>query len=104
MKLVALMSIVEYSDALKKILVKEEVSVFSEIDIEGFRLDTRKSIEENWFSATQMDGIYSSLYFAFVYDEKAKSLLKAVQSYNEENSENNLNPIRGFLLNVEDHV
>ena len=47
MKLVALMSIVEYSDALKKILVKENVPVFSEIDIDGFRMDTEKSIEEN---------------------------------------------------------
>lgn len=104
MKLVALMSISEYSNALKKILVKEKVPVFSEIDIEGFRVDEDKSIEENWFTASKMASIYSSLYFAFVYEEKAESLFKAVKDYNDKKNGDDLHPLRAFLLNVEDQV
>ncbi|HKJ34877.1 MAG TPA: hypothetical protein VKA34_23845 [Balneolales bacterium] len=101
MKLVALMCIAEYSKDLKKILVKVNVPVFSEIDIDGFRMDTDKSIEENWFTATKMASIYSSLYFAFVNEAKAENLFKAVEEYNKQQNGDNLHPLRAFLLNVE---
>jgi hypothetical protein len=104
MKLVALMCIAEYSDALKKILVKENVPVFSEIDIDGFRMDTEKSLEENWFTATKRSSIYSSLYFAFVEEGKAQSLFNAVEEYNSNQEGDSLHPLRAFQLNVEKQI
>ena len=104
MKLVALMCIAEYSEALKKIIVKEKVPVFSEIDIDGFRMDMDKSIEENWFTASKMASIYSSLYFAFVDENKANSLFKAVEDYNKQKQGDRLHPLRAFQLNVEKQI
>ena len=104
MKLVALMCIAEYSKDLKKILVKENVPVFSEIDIDGFRMDTDKSIEENWFTASKMASIYSSLYFAFVDETIAENLFKAVDEYNKKQKGDDLHPLRAFMLNVEKQI
>lgn len=101
MKLVALMSIEEYSKDLKKLLVSHRIPVFSEMDILGFKTNGEDSVEENWFSAGGEYHIYSALFFAFVGEEKAEELLEAVAEHNQAHEGTDNHPFRAFQLNVE---
>jgi len=98
MKLIALMSIEEYSDVLQKMLVKHKIPVFSGTDVEGYKMTERESLETSWFSGKK-SGVYSHLYFAFVAENKADEVMSAIEVYND--SHETINPLRAFQLNVE---
>ena len=100
MKLIVVMSIAEYSRDVRKILVKQNIPIFSEMEMEGFRVDKEKSIEDNWF-ADRDRGIYSRVYLAFVDSEQADHVLNAVHKYNDDHKDHEMHPLRAFQLNVE---
>ena len=103
MKLIVVMSIAEYSKDVRKILVKQNIPIFSEMEMEGYRVDRDKSIEDNWF-ADRDRGIYSRVYLAFVDNDRADHLLEAVHQYNDDHKDHEMHPLRAFQLNVEKTV
>lgn len=101
MKLIMLMCIEEFARDLRKILLEHQVPIFSETNIDGFRLEEGE-IASNWFSSGGRRGIYSHLFFSFLPAAKAKELMNAVTTYNNQNEAGH--PLRAFLLDVEDQV
>lgn len=101
MKLIAVMSIEEYAGELRKIFSEHRVPVFSETEINGYKLlpDTRAN--DNWF-AGKHTSVYSHIVFAFVEAKKADELLEAIQQYCKQHE--CANPIRAFQLGVEKFV
>jgi len=98
MKLIVLMSIEEYADVLRKILINHRIPVFSETDVDGYKLSESEHLHASWFSGKQ-SGIYSHMFIAFVNEQKSDEVLSAIEVYNE--SHEQLNPLRGFQLDVE---
>ncbi|MGD8427338.1 MAG: hypothetical protein PVH63_06880 [Balneolaceae bacterium] len=101
MKLIMMMCIEEYAKDLRKILLQHQVPIFSETNIDGFKLEEGE-ISSNWFSSGGKRGIYSHLFFSFLAESKTGELMEAVKEYNEQNGDGH--PLRAFLLDVEDHV
>ena len=98
MKMVLIMSVDAYASTLEKLYAEHQIPVFSEMDIQGFRLEETDVSRENWFGGTHT-AVYSKLTFAFVSDEKASELLTAVEDYNHRQSP--ASPIRAFQMQVE---
>ncbi|MGM0589405.1 MAG: hypothetical protein ACQETE_13365 [Bacteroidota bacterium] len=99
MKLIVLMSVEESSDVLEKLLVNHKVPVFSGLNVEGYKMTAREFENESWFSDKGM-GVYSHVYFSFLDEKHADSVLSAIEDYNE-HQEDSPNPLRGFQLDVE---
>jgi glycosidase len=106
MKLLVILSIKEHSDIVRKILVRQNIPVYSETDIRGFRMDNVKETDpSNWF-VSRGETIYSNLFFVFENDESSKRVLEELKKYNKEHesSEYSYNPLHAYRLNVEDSV
>ena len=101
MKMVVIMSVDAYASTLEKMYAEHQVPVFSELNIEGFRLDEPDVSRENWFGRTHT-ALYTKLTFAFVSDDKSTELLAAVDEYNRDQS--GISPIRAFQMQVEKSV
>ena len=98
MKLVVIMSIDAYASILEKVYEEQQIPVYSEMDIKGFRLEGTDAVPTGWFGTTHVP-VYSKLTFAFVSDESADRLLEAIDRYNRE--QELANPIRVFQMKVE---
>lgn len=106
MKLLVILSIEEHSDTVRKMLVRQNIPVYSETDIRGFRMDNvRETDPSNWF-VSRGETIYSTLFFVFNDEESTKGVLEEVRSYNKEHesSEYSYNPLHAYRLNVEESV
>lgn len=101
MKLIAVMSIQEYAGELRKIFSEHRVPVFSETEINGYKLLPETGTKDNWF-AGKHTAVYSHITFAFVESQKADELLEAIQQYCKQHE--CANPIRAFQLGVEKFV
>ncbi|MBX7150141.1 hypothetical protein K1X84_00775 [bacterium] len=101
MKLIAVMSIEEYAGELRKIFSEHRVPVFSETEINGYKLLPEMGEKDNWFSGKHT-AVYSHIVFAFVEAQKADELLSAIQEYCKQRD--CANPIRAFQLSVEKFV
>ena len=101
MKLVAIMSVDAYANVLERVYTEHRIPVFSEMDIQGFRLDDDADVEGNWF-ASGHSPVYSKLTFAFVSEEQAEELLTAIDEVNRKKGLES--PIRAFQLAVEKAV
>lgn len=101
MKLIMLLCIEEYASDLRKILFDHNVSIFSETNIDGFRME-KGDLAENWFSSSGRRGIYSHLFFSFIDPSTARELMAAVEEYNSELE--GTHPLHAFLMDVEDHI
>lgn len=99
MKLIAILSIEDYHPDLGKIFKNLEIPVYSELDMTGFRSEKGNSQAlQNWF-AHKKTGVFSKLSFAFVPENQAEALMKAIEVFNTEKSSKN--PVHAFQLNVE---
>lgn len=106
MKLLVILSIEEYSDAVRKILDRQNIPVYSETEIRGFRLDNEsESDPSNWF-VSRGEAIYSHLFFVFNDEASSKRVIEEVRVYNEEHegAEDAFNPLHAYRLNVEDYA
>ena len=101
MKLIILMSIEEYARDLRKILLDHKVPIFSETNIEGYRLDDGE-IAPSWFPNTSRQGIYSNLFFSFLSASKTDEVMEAIREYNAREGDGH--PLRAFMMNVEEYI
>ncbi|WP_456427273.1 hypothetical protein [Rhodocaloribacter sp.] len=101
MKLVIIMSVEQYAEVLERLYAEHRIPVFSETEVQGYRLDENVRTPLNWFGRAHTP-IYSKLTFAFVSDEKAAELIDAIDAYNREHDLGS--PIRAFQMPVERSV
>jgi hypothetical protein len=97
-KLIAVMSIHEYADELRRLFREHRVPVFSETDIQGYNLHADPPENSNWFADRHVP-VYSHLIFAFTEAGKADELMEAIRKRSSELDPKN--PIRAFQLHVE---
>lgn len=101
MKLLIILSIAEFSDEVRKMMTRNNVPVYSETEMYGFRTEKHKPDIRTWFSQPDK-GIYSTLFFSFQNEETVKQILKEVSKYNEEYEGDRGNPIHAYQVAVED--
>ena len=82
MKLIVIMSVATNAGGLEKLYSEHRVPVFSETDIQGFRLDDTDLEDRGWFGGGHTP-VYSKLSFAFVAENKAAELMAAIQALND---------------------
>ena len=100
MKLIVAMGIEEDTQLLRLIFQEHDVLIYSEAPVEGFRPRAKQTDPANWF-ASNSEGVFSRVVFAFVEDQIAAKLIEAVR---ERNTRDHLrNPLHAFQLKVEDH-
>ena len=98
MKLVVIMSIQESTNMLRKLLTENNVLVFSELEMKGFKRFPMPDKRDNWFAHDQNE-TYSHLVFTVVESEKADELIEAIRRQLQ--GVDNLNPVHAFVTNVE---
>lgn len=100
MKLIGLMSLIQYKDRVRKLFEKHEVQIYSEIEIVGHTSDTIK--QYGWWSFDKEVPRYSTLYFAVVPKEKADGIMQDIHCVSDECDPKH--PLRAFQIDVEKMV
>ncbi|SMO97143.1 hypothetical protein [Gracilimonas mengyeensis] len=100
MKLLIILSIAEFEDEVRALMVKHNVPVYSETEMYGFRTEKHQPDIRSWFSQADQ-GIYSTLFFSFQNEETVKNILAAVKSFNEQVDHNADNPLHAYQIPVE---
>ncbi|MEO9886018.1 MAG: hypothetical protein ABJR05_16275 [Balneola sp.] len=105
MKLLIILSIEEYIDEVRRILVNQRIPIYSETEIRGCRCDTKNKATDltNWFANTDTM-VYSHLFFAFQDKDSVENILSEVDHYNRMHGEEQPNPLHAYQLNVEQSV
>lgn len=101
MKLLIILSIAEFANEVRTMMTKNNVPVYSETEMYGFRTEEHKPDIRTWFSQPDQ-GIYSTLFFSFQDEATVKSILKEVANYNREYKGEHDNPLHAYQLSVED--
>jgi nitrogen regulatory protein PII len=97
MKMIGVMSLEEDKKAIRELLEKHGVQIFSEIDIHGH---TTATIEKYGWFATKTDvPLYSTLCFAIIPEDHAQAIMDDIAKLYQESQSDH--PIRAFQLNVE---
>lgn len=81
MKLIIITAVEEFGPEVKKQLKLNGVQTYSYREVTGFRDSTMDAVETNWF-ATEMNETASLLFFAFVSEAQAESLLVELNRFN----------------------
>jgi len=100
MKLLIILSIAEFSDQVRSMMARNNVPVYSETEMTGFRTDKSKPEIRSWFSQEDK-GVYSILFFSFQNEETVKQILKEVKKYNEDFDGEHDNPLHAYQVAVE---
>lgn len=100
MKLIVIMSLEEYAEALHEIYRNRHIKVFSETDIRGYHHEQSPSsgVALGWFGRA-ISPAYSTLTFAFLHADQADELLDAIATYNRDRNLDH--PVRAFQLPVD---
>lgn len=101
MKLLIILSIAEYANEVRELMVRNNVPVYSETEMYGFRTERHQPDIRSWFSHGDQ-GIYSTLFFSFQKEETVKNILKEVEVYNKDHDHNGDNPLHAYQVAVED--
>lgn len=101
MKLLIILSIAEFADEVRTMMTQNNVPVYSETEMFGFRTEKHKPDIRTWFSQGDQ-GIYSTLFFSFQNEETVKNILREVEQYNREFEGGRDNPLHAYQLSVED--
>lgn len=101
MKLLIILSIAEFADEVRTMMAQNNVPVYSETEMYGFRTEKHKPDIRTWFSQGDQ-GIYSTLFFSFQNEETVKNILKEVEQYNREFESGRDNPLHAYQIAVED--
>lgn len=101
MKLLIILSIAEYADEVRSMMTRNNVPVYSETEMYGFRTEKHKPDIRTWFSQDD-PGIYSTLFFSFQKEETVKTILAEVEQYNKDKAHNGDNPLHAYQIAVED--
>lgn len=101
MKLLIILSIAEYANEVRELMVRNNVPVYSETEMYGFRTERHQPDIRSWFSQGEQ-GIYSTLFFSFQDENTVKNILKEVEAYNKNSDHNGDNPLHAYQIPVED--
>jgi len=101
MKLLIILSIAEFSNEVRAMMTRNNVPVYSETEMYGFRTEKHKPDIRTWFSQGDQ-GIYSTLFFSFQNEATVKKILEEVTKYNEEYEGDRDNPLHAYQVAVED--
>lgn len=100
MKLLIILSITEYADEVRRMMSENNVPVFSETDMHGFRTEKHHPDVRSWFSQAD-HGIYSTLFFSFQSEATVGVMLEQIRSYNEKFKGDRDNPLHAYQIDVE---
>lgn len=99
MKVVVLMCVEEFVEDARKLLREQQVPAFSEVGIQGYKMDIPDE-SDNWFASKHyLDN--SHLFFSMVDDSKADELMAAINVCKENKK---LNSVHAFQLAVEKFI
>lgn len=101
MKLLIILSIAEYSNEVRSMMTRNNVPVYSETEMYGFRTEKHKPDIRTWFSQDEQ-GIYSTLFFSFQDESTVKKILKEVEEYNRNLEGDRDNPLHAYQIAVEE--
>lgn len=101
MKLLIVLGMQEHQADLNKMFKTNNTPIFSKIDIEGFKTESKQIDFSNWFSDS-LDGDMSVMYIAFVQKENAESMLAKITVFNAD--EDRIAPLHAFQLPVEKFI
>jgi len=101
MKLLIILSIAEFSNEVRSMMTRNNVPVYSETEMYGFRTEKHKPDIRSWFSQGDQ-GIYSTLFFSFQDESTVKNILKEVGQYNDEYEGDRGNPLHAYQVAVEE--
>ena len=101
MKLLIVLGIQEYREDLIRILNMADLSVFSEVEIRGFKKEGVALDPSNWFGGS-IDPDYSTMFMAFVDEEKTAIVMENIKNLND-NYEGR-KPYHAFQMPVEKYV
>lgn len=82
MKLIIITAVKEYTEDVKEILQKENITTFSYSEVTGFRDSTMDHVENNWFGS-EMNKSESVLFFAFVTNTACISVYERIKEFNQ---------------------
>jgi len=100
MKLLIILSVAEFANEVRSMMTENNVPVYSETEMYGFRTEKHKPDIRTWFSQGDQ-GIYSTLFFSFQSEETVKAILEEVKEYNKEFEGDRDNPIHAYQIDVE---
>ena len=101
MKLVTILTLEEYQEDIKKLMFKNQISIFSEIDMQGYYKADSSENQSNWFANDRI-GITSKMNFAFLPEASVQILLEAISQFNAQNQLTN--PVHAFVMHVEQAI
>jgi len=92
------MGVEEYRKDLGDIFLKSGISLFSEVDVKGFRF-TQTQLSGDAAPINKLDPTYSVVSFAITGESQAKAVLSAIQEFND--SMQKARPLHAFQVNIE---
>lgn len=103
MKLLIILSVAEFSNEVRAMMTRNNVPVYSETEMYGFRTERHKPDIRTWFSQDDQ-GIYSTLFFSFQDEQTVKNILGEINQYNKDKDHDGDNPLHAYQIAVEDFV
>lgn len=103
MKLLIILSVAEFADEVRSMMSRNNVPVYSETEMYGFRTEKHKPDIRTWFSQGDQ-GIYSTLFFSFQDEATVKDILVEIRNYNKDVREGRDNPLHAYQVPVEDYA
>ncbi|MCG2588544.1 hypothetical protein [Rhodohalobacter sulfatireducens] len=100
MKLLIILSVGEYEDKVRAMMTKNNVPIYSETEMYGFRTADHQPDIRSWFSQPDK-GIYSTLFFSFQDEATVKKILDDVNEFNSKMEDNTENPLHAYQIAVE---
>ena len=98
MKLLIVTCLTDYGDKVVEMLTQVGIQVFSKTETTEFKETQHTNLIDNWYGGDN-DNYNSIFFFSFTDQNKAESMLEAINLRN--NEKNKLFPIRGFIMPVE---
>jgi len=96
MKLLIVTCLTDYGDKVVEMLTQVGIQVFSKTETTEFKETQHTNLIDNWYGGDNDNSIF---FFSFTDQNKAESMLEAINLRNSE--KNKLFPIRGFIMPVE---
>lgn len=100
MKLLIILSIAEFEDEVRAMMTRNNVPIYSETEMYGFKTEDYQPDIRNWFSQEDK-GIYSTLFFSFQDESTVKKILDDVKEFNNRTDKDSENPLHAYQIAVE---
>ena len=97
-KWIVVMGVEEYREHLNDIFFKSGITVFSEVEVKGFRY-TQSRLAGDGSQNNKLDPTYSLVSFAMTQEDNAKTVLAEINNFN--NSMQKARPLHAFQVDIE---